>query len=475
MPIMLGPPTLTGGEQLIIDPTDEDTGTELALVDNETYVLLEHAYPTPELDPLWASSPSTEGERLEASRYRNRVITVKLRVSASTNSALQTAVTALTGKVAKLTRERGTFRRILPSGDQITFDVESATVDVPSDKRWVSRQVAVVSLSFTCAPFGRGTQETIGPIAASTNCLIDDVRDGPAGDVPATVELDVTCPNGAQFIAWGMESQHYSATSSAAVMYEAEGLIVFSGAPAVGTAGAFGGGTNKVVTNTSLVPAYSGIITLIGSGNVPPTHVGKYRVFARMRTPLANTGVVKARLLWGIWYTTVPGLIGPVTTNPEVTVVEDFWQLHDLGLVTIPPAEAGTRSWYAQLEVNSTVAGDDFEVDRFYLMPTDAGYGELRGDDIGIDGATVAGKRARITSRGVIREETTANRWRAPYLYEGDYPVTPPAGAEGRSVRTVVLVGRGVPGTVNPTFEDVDPGAITLTMRRTPRYLAIPA
>jgi hypothetical protein len=61
-------------------------------------------------------------------------------------------VSNLQRKIGKLFREGGTYRRVLPSGDTLTFDVLrfGARINVPADKRWVTRATADVTITLTC-------------------------------------------------------------------------------------------------------------------------------------------------------------------------------------------------------------------------------------------------------------------------------------------------------------------------------------
>jgi hypothetical protein len=65
-------------------------------------------------------------------------------------------------KVAKLNRLGGTFRRVLPSGERITFDVlEARVVSWAEDPIAELYRVIKCELEFTCKPYGRGDEVTV--------------------------------------------------------------------------------------------------------------------------------------------------------------------------------------------------------------------------------------------------------------------------------------------------------------------------
>lgn len=106
------------------------------------------------------------------------------------------------------------------------------------------------------------------------------------------------------------------------------------------------------------------------------SHVGAYRVFARVQAPFANTGIVGVALEWGA------GDFRRPTRNSTVyltgsrlstgTALEADWLLVDLGLIRIPD---GATRWEGRVLAWSTVLNDDVYVDYLWLPPADEGYG----------------------------------------------------------------------------------------------------
>jgi hypothetical protein len=146
------------GEALVIDPATEDVlNTELALSEANGYNLLEHRYPDPEEDVIWAGSIATEGERPAGSRPQNRTIPIRLRIVGASDAAFRTAQRNLDKKIGKLNREGGTLQRTLPNGDAITFDVLKVRGgDRLFDNRFIHSLRTEDTLEFVCLPYGRG-------------------------------------------------------------------------------------------------------------------------------------------------------------------------------------------------------------------------------------------------------------------------------------------------------------------------------
>lgn len=143
------------GEQIILDPGAD----QLALVDSANgFFLIQHSYPVPEKNPLWATSVSTEGEQLVQTQYRNREINVVVRLHGSSQSDLNDKYRLISKKVAKITAEGGVLRRIFPDDRTIDFDLLEAHFDPTFDKRSLSTGISEVTLRFTAKPFGRGTE-----------------------------------------------------------------------------------------------------------------------------------------------------------------------------------------------------------------------------------------------------------------------------------------------------------------------------
>lgn len=106
------------------------------------------------------------------------------------------------------------------------------------------------------------------------------------------------------------------------------------------------------------------------------THVGSYRVFARVQAKSTNNGTVGVALEWGV------GDFRRPTRNDTVyltdsrysdgTAVEGAWIIADLGMVRVP---VGTSQWEGRILGWSTALNDTMYVDWLMLAPADEGFG----------------------------------------------------------------------------------------------------
>ena len=227
--------------------------------------------------------------------------------------------------------------------------------------------------------------------------------------------------------------------STAALFYEAESLTVVDGALNAGTAPA-SGGANKVVKQSSIGGAPSRI-PFETSNATPLTHIGNYTVWARVFAPNTNTGTVS------LWMSYEPFVGGQTITNDTVTLtdsagapIENTWCWVDLGFVALPKVKRGNQGWHATFFCSSGGATDALEYDCIALMPVDEGYAVISDDPAqpGIGSTAGVNATAQITHEGA-EFQTSATNWRERVVYEGDYLLVPPAGAEARTLRVSVL------------------------------------
>lgn len=472
------------GEQLLIDPTSEATGTQLDITDSTAgYYLLEHDYPDPERDVVYAGSIDTEGDRPAASRPKNVLITATIRClqPAGGSPSIGTIVKGLQLKIGKLIREGGTFRRVLPSGDTITFDVArdgAHRVTVPADKRWVVRQVADVKITIECTPYGRGAEITLSDHVETTLPVLVFTETGIKGDVPALGRLVVDNDNGSarrSILVWGIQSRYYDSASTSALFFEAESLST-TFAPhtvaAVGAAGASGSTTNKVMRQTSISSSRD---EAFRASPFPFTHVGIFNVYVRVQAPATNTGTVSVALEWA---QTPDGSAGSILNDavaiadPSGTPIEGSWVWANLGQVTLPPPVIGATGWWSKFSAigNGT---DGLDWDCVAFIPVQEGSGIAHD----VNGVGIGAQRSfQIRPDTALLTIDGSTAWRRPQSYEGDYLRVPPAGQEARTVRVIALMAHS---TQNPPFDDdvlTSPAIddISAQLFYSPRYLAIP-
>lgn len=406
--------TQTTGETLLIDPWSEDAANvQLDLADNTAFFLLAHDYPVPDRDSTWGSSADTEGEALVQHRYKNREITAKLRVIGTSASDIATKLGYLQQKIAKLNREGGTLKRMTPNSDPVIFDVLGADLDLPQDKRYMaSNRVKELTVKFACRPFGRGPAITLGDKAETTLPYVSQVETAIKGDVPALGRLVIDEDQAVnQWTAmWGIQSRYYDSASSAALFFQAEGLTLQGAGAATSTAAAGYSGSGSVLAN-ALATSYQSILSSQATGGGAHwSHIGDFRVYARVFVPTGNTGQVSVRARW----TVGDGRVW--TQNDETALdanVKGVWRMVDLGMVSIPKAAAGTQRWELQFLAKSTVAGDDIHVDWYLLMPASEGFGVASGIQAAIDYSSFQARDEFNQSAGALAGKTpnTGGNW----------------------------------------------------------------
>lgn len=455
-------------------------GTAYALSSANGYSLLSLEAPEPEQDIQWASSADTQGELAANQRYRNRVITARFRLAKASDAALQSEINTLTKKVGKLVRESGTLKITVPSGTVCYADVLNASHGFPWDQRFLRIQRGEITLSLPCAPFLRTAEQDLGDNVETTLPWLIFTEASIPGDVPALGRLLIDNDAGStrQYFVWGQQSRYYDAAATAALFYQAESCALGTGTSAVaGPAGASGAGSN-VARNTTLStsPTSPGIIYL-GTSSTAQTHVGTFRVFARVQPPNTNTGVLSFRVGWLPYtsYSTTSAnfnetrvLSNDGTTSGDPTAWEAVWSIVDLGLITLPYPLKGTPAWIGMLHVWSTVSNDDIDIDWIALVPVDEGYGLA-----GIDGLGTA-EQIELRHNGVVK--SLASAWRDLSSYEGDDLLVPPSGAEGRTTRVILRLGAN-PRSASTTGFALDSDIPDMSARLfvTPRYLTLPA
>lgn len=363
--------------------TLESEGTTLSLNDS-TYAVMGMRLPMPELASQYAGGWS-DGDLVTDSRYQNRTIGLDVRVTGASADALETAVNALQRVVGKqnldaqMSGRGGTIKLTTTSGDPVTFDVVAASIDVEFDKAlYVTGNVVFATLEFTCLPFGRGAEVTIISDTAETALPYwSAVGTGVPGDVPALGRLvvDEDDAEDQACVLWGIRSRNYSADATAGLFWQAEALtaVSASAAAAAGPTGASGSGSNTIEAD-ALTTEWQDVLKSTVSTTYW-THVGSYRVIARVQADSTNTGTVQVRASWGL------GDLAVYEQGPAAATTAGAWVLCDLGVVHVPQAITGTHRWELRLQAKSSVNGEDVFVDWIMLVPVDesAGVAQVTG------------------------------------------------------------------------------------------------
>jgi hypothetical protein len=368
-------------ETLVLDPTIEDAGNVPLDLLASPYFVNRFQTPTPALDVRWGEPVDADGEPIAARRYRNRRITIEIDIVAApgaTRSAdAQAALAALAMKVAKVNREGGTLRRVLPADRAVTFDLlaQPDEIDPSWDVDWDTASVIRLQIGFIAKPFGRGDEEARSVHRETTLPALTFTETAIGGDAPAAARLVIKDDQGVdqRWCVWGLQVLTYDAASTAGLFYEAESCTPLAGAAVASLAGASGGG---VVTSAPLSHSWIAVLSTQQTGGAHLTHVGEYRVLARLHRPWTNRGAVSVAFQWSSGDLLSPMLNDAVSF--AVDELEDQLLLTDLGIVAIPPAPQGAQRWEGRIIAKTTWDGDQVSVDSLLLVPTERS-GEIAG------------------------------------------------------------------------------------------------
>lgn len=457
-----------------IDGTDP--GSALTVGPGTSYRLREGTqFPAAPQTVLYASSIDTEGELPASRRYGNRTLTIKLGMVDPTGTLLA----ALQAKLAKFQREGGTIKRTLKNGDVRIYDIVAADGWTPNyDWAYWKSDFTEVEMTLPARPLSRGTEVDLGDNVETTLPVLVFTDTGVTGDVEALGRLVIDnddVSNAQGLIRWGQQCRYYSSASTAALFYQAESCALSAASAAVGPAGASGAGSNTAFFGAlPLSPATSNLF-YVGASSTAQTHIGTFRVMARVQAPAANTGVVSLNLTWlpTVGRSQVVNTPVRLATSAGVAI-EDHWMLMDLGMVTLPKAPTGTQGWLGFISAGSTVVNDDIYVDWVMLIPVDEGSGE----------SVDPGFLPQMTASGTVhvRHDSVRASVSGGYLpklnyYEGDYLLVPPAGAEARTLRVIVKLCRAVssvpgePAGTSELYPDAGIDDLSARLFVTPRYL----
>lgn len=301
----------------------------------------------------------------------------------------------------RINREGGVLMRVAPGGEPLMFDVSECQFENTNDNRFIHSRRTQVSLSFTAKPFWRGVYQTLSDHAETTLPCIVGTDTISGGQVPSLGKLVVDEDQASatqKWLVWGVQSRTYDSSANAALFYEAEGRTALGGAATAVRSGASGGGSN-VMRHTTLIPTDQAILsTQATGGGAHLSHIGTYRVFARVFDPNATQGAVKLKFQWAT------GDFTKRTTNAAVSpaAIGDF-SLVDLGYISIPKVTLGTQRWEGRVLASSTNPGDDIDVDYLMFVPVDEGAGQVTAvDQASVSSSTLTAYDTFVQAAGVV-------------------------------------------------------------------------
>jgi hypothetical protein len=307
-------------------------------------------------------------------RMPTRTITIPLLLRGVTSGLTFEQVRArLQQKAALFQRQGGWIKRQTAIGP-LFADVIGATLKFggsTGQALWGIDADAVLTL--VTLPDWYGNEQTIATqTSAVGKAELVMALTGIAGDFPARVRMIVTEVDGKTIrsLFWGVRNRYYSAASTARLAYEAEALTPIS--PGVlGSAG--GASTVKLgqasITQTEWTSVMSTDVASVG----PMTHVGSYRVWARIYTgTFASSTQPQLRFVWDVGDLVLPVENAPVT----VPATTNTFLLVDLGEVRLDTVPIGTYRWRGVIQAKGGQLNDS-NIDKLWFQPLDEYSGKL--------------------------------------------------------------------------------------------------
>lgn len=286
------------------------------------------------------------------------------------------ALADLEQKLEKLAAEGGTLKRVLPSGDELIFDV----VDANGLGTWAKEfNQSRVEQQFTLVakPYARGQEVTLddhtgqGVVIGTDTVSLASTRSG------GRIQIDDDGGTDRRYVIWGGQSKTYDADPDGLsdLFYEAESLSLLGTTTSGALAGASGG---SVAKQDSLTRQWVAILQTTNPTTFGELrHVGSYKVIARLYLPATNAGKVKVALRWSVDEFQTHAQNEPISYKLTEARAGGF-VLADLGAVELPVDADGTRGrWRGTLVGKSSNIGDGVYVDYIALVPLEVS-GELR-------------------------------------------------------------------------------------------------
>lgn len=288
-------------------------------------------FPPPELRRAAVSTLLADGERYPAAAYRNRTLTLEIRVESLGDDATATALQSLYRELDRpcniLRYQPGTsapvfFRTFRCPPSEVVWD--------PVDKR--------VVVKIPAEPFAYGAKETVGPVTvnnnpASTNGLYLDL---PAVKGDVETPLRMTMPVAVNLTIDGMISlfavRRRGTPSAAPFLLQAEAMTVGTDTTLqANSATMSGSGQNYIRTTFTSLSTLSQRAIMSTWPAVDSVDVrGRYRVYANVKKSVAGDAI-DVQMRWG--YAGTPGqIVGPTVRLGAHT----DRHLVDLGLISYP-------------------------------------------------------------------------------------------------------------------------------------------
>lgn len=316
-------------------------------------------------------SEQQRGETPIDYRVPNRTVEIPLTFQARGTTTANTARAELQHKLSLFQREGGWLKRITAFGGTVYADVVNATFHATSVSGLESREQIDIDAHATleCIPDFYGDEVTLSDHTETSSAELIFTETAIDGDFPGRMRLVVDDDQGQdqRGVVWGFRSRHYSAASTAALKYEAEALQPLDTAVKAALSGASGG---TVVTHGTLSTSWTPVVGTNIGGSTYLTHTGTYRLYGRVYSTSGTT--VQARAVWD-----VGDLVNPAENDSWRLPGASNFYVHDFGELRFDPSPVGTHRWQGQIQAKGDAGGENFSVDKLWLISVDEGMGVL--------------------------------------------------------------------------------------------------
>lgn len=415
-------------------------------------------------------------------RIPNRIITIPfgLGMDETGIEGFNWAKTVLQQKVSLIQREHGWLKRSTDNGTMYA-DLVNATLTIPDhwgDPGGIEPECKLV---LEALPDFYGDEILLDLIHADQGFLSKVLTQGgnPAliqGDYPGRARIMMTSRAVEERnVWWAFRSRYYDSSPTAGLHLTADQVQARSSSSALVTRS--GSVSSQVI---SQAPSGTGwdYVAEVSFPAGYATHVGMYRVWARVQSDLGPPPLV--RLVWDLG-----DLYDPIENKPTAlaNIFPPFyggfgsplWQVIDLGTINIPRSVVGPQAWLGNIEINGS-SGEDFQFDELYLQPLDDFSGHAISSETNIADYVV---KALTTSEfrwdGLERAATVG--YRPISTVFGDLPRIPPSGVEGRPCELFMKACQGafVPDVNIPDLTlDIEPNPFDVQVAYRPSYIFRP-
>lgn len=310
------------------------------------------------------------GEDVLDFRLPNRPITMPLVIKDAGGTTFATARSYIQATAASTMREGMIGKRILSTGGTVYFDVVADGLTLSGGFMPAQRNADPdAELRLEAIPDFYEPEELIAEAEEKTAAELIKVIPDPGGDMPARVRIEVIEKQGVdqKALIWAFRSRRYSAASTAKTTYEAEELEALDVAEKTALVNASGG---TIVQHGKISTNWTPVLGGRRGGTAFPTHTGINRFFARVYS--VSGTLVQTRLVWD-----VGDLVNPTGNAACRLPGAGNFYIVDLGEVRLDPGPIGTHRWDWQIQARGDGGGEDFKVDKVWIINTDEGMGVL--------------------------------------------------------------------------------------------------